>query len=168
MGVPDSLLLTDRQQRTADWADTIQPVVWSGQNLYEFPRPVRRFRFRDTWDFDRFKVPLKDGESIVGQSRKGVAVVIEGQIAHRLGEDTLTEADMFAEIETMRAILTAAGTAGKFELFLFHDTETSYFRKFKNCSMIEFELDLSNRTLFSYAANIHSEDPKIYVTPPGE
>lgn len=167
MPVPESLLTNDRQQRIADWSETVQPKIYAGSTLYEFPRPVRIFRFRDAWAFDRYKVPLKDGETIAGQSRRGVSIVIDGQIALQDGDDKTSEADMFAEIEAMRGHLNANETNGKYELFLFHDTETPYYRKFKDCSTVTFDLDLSNKTLFAYAVEIHSDDPTIYTTAPG-
>ena len=166
MTIPASLLLNDREQRVADWGDTVEPVIYANATLYRFPRPIRIFRFRDAWDFDRFKVPLKDGESLVGQSRKGVEIVIEGQIASQNATAKLTEADMFAEIESLRTHLNATSCV-KFELFLFHDSATPYYRKFKNCSTVAFDLDLSNRTLFSYRVEIHSDDPVIYTTAEG-
>jgi hypothetical protein len=166
MPVPESLLLNDREQRIADWGDTVEPVIYANETLYRFPRPVRVFRFRDAWDFDRFKVPLKDGETFVGQSRKGVEIVIAGQIATQDGASKQTEAAMFAEIETMRTALNAT-TCEKFELFLFHDPATPYYRKFKNCSTVAFDLDLTNRTLFGYRVEVHSDDPVIYATAEG-
>ncbi|MFQ5732300.1 MAG: hypothetical protein ACE5KM_10140 [Planctomycetaceae bacterium] len=167
MTVPDPLLLADREQRIADWGDTVQPVIYAAGTLYKFPLPVRVFRFRDTWDFDRFKVPLKDGETIVGQSRTGVAVFVEGQIATQAGATKQTAAEMFAEVETMRSRLNANGTNGKFELFLFHDSATPYYRKFKACSTLRFEVNLSNENLFSYTAEIVSDDPVIHSTAEG-
>lgn len=167
MSVPPSLLTTDREQRIADWGDTVEPVIYANATLYRFPRPIRVFRFRDAWDFERFKVPLQDCETTTGLSRRGVEIVIEGQIATQNGASKQTEAEMFAEIETMRSHLNANETNGKFELFLFHDSGTPYYRKFKDCSTSRFELNLSNRNLFSYAAEIHSDDPVIYTTAPG-
>jgi len=168
MTIPTNMLLDDREQRITDWGDSVQPVIYAGATLYKFPRPVGRFRFSDAWDFDRFKVPLKDGESHVGHSRNGVRIVIEGQIAAQDGDAKQTEAEMFAEIETMRSHLNANATNGKFELFLFHDPATPFYRKFKDCSTIRFDLDLSTKTLFTYAVEIHSDDPTVYATAEGQ
>ena len=149
MTVPESLLLADRERRITDWGETARPVVYSNGTLYSLPQPVRVFRFRDMWEFARFKVPLKDGEFINGQSRNGVTVVIEGQIAGQDGSAKQTVAEMFAEVEAMRTHLNANSSNGKFELFLVHDSATPYYRKFKACSTVRFEVDLSQRTLFS-------------------
>ncbi len=167
MTIPSAQLLADREQRIADWGDSIQPKIYAGSTLYEFPRPVRSLRLRDAWDFDRFKIPLKDGESIAGQSRTGVTIFIDGQIATQISTSKQTEAEMFAEIETMRSHLNANNTNGKFELFLFHDSATPYYRKLKNCSTIRFDVDLTNRTLFTYAIEILSDDPTLYTTAAG-
>ncbi len=167
MTIPTAQLLADREQRIADWGETIQPKIYAGTTLYEFPRPVQALRMRDTWDFDRSKVPLKDGETLAGQSRKGVAIFLNGQIASQAGTSKQTEAAMFAEIESMRSHLNDNATNGKFELFLFHDSATPYYRKFKNCSTLRFDVDLSNRNLFTYTMEIHSDDPTLYTTAEG-
>ena len=167
MPVPDTLLLNDRQQRADDWYDTVQPKVYVGTTLYEFPRPIRKLWFRDAWEFDRYKIPLKDGEVLAGQSRNGVRVFLEGQIAHHDSAEITTLAGMFDEVETMRSQLDANETNGKYEFFFFHDSATPYYRKLKDCTTLKFEVNLTTKNLFSYSVEIHSDDAAVYTSAPG-
>ena len=167
MTVPASLTLNDREQRIADWGETNEPAIYQNAALHKFPLPIRKLRIRDAWDFQQFKVPLKDGDQLTGHSQQGVEILIEGQVALQDGAAKLTEGEMFAEIESLRTVLDAGSSSGKYELFLFHDTVTPYYRKFKSCATRQLEINLANRDLFSYSVLIHAEDPVIYTTAPG-
>lgn len=48
---------------------TFKPAVYQNSTLYELPRPVLSIRVVDTWDFERLKVPLADGDFLAGHSQ---------------------------------------------------------------------------------------------------
>lgn len=143
-----------------------KPAIWRDGTLYELPRPIRSLRIQDQWDFTRFKVPLVDGDLTVGRSRDGVDIVIAGQIGSQAGMLRLTEAEMFAELEALRAALHQSADDGPYELFVYHDASAGTYRSFRGCSTVRFEYDLSNHALFDYSAVIHADDPTIYRDPP--
>jgi len=147
-------------------AFTFKPAVLKDSVLYEFPRPVLTVRIQDAWDFEQLKVPLADGDTIVGHSQQGVDISIEGQIGTQAGTLKASEADMFAEIENLRDALNVASPTEKYDFFLYHDDATSTYRRFSSCTTVRFEYDLSNKNLFSYSAVIHADDPTLYSTAP--
>lgn len=168
MTVPISQLRNDRQPPLDDWlAHSPRPAVYSGGSLYELPVPVTALRVRDAWDFERLKVPLADGDTLSGHSQQGAEIVLEGKIASQGGEQKETEQEMFAELEQLRSVLDVNADGPKYSLFLVHDADAEYYRKFKSCSTVKFEFDLSNRVLYAYSVVIHAEDPVIYATAPG-
>lgn len=167
MTIPSTQLLNDREQWANDWAGTLQPVLYQNAQLHQFPDPVTNVRIRGSWDFAKFKIPLKDGDTIAGRSQHGVEILIEGQVRSQAGETKLSQSEMLAELEALRTVLDASSSQGTYSLFLFHDTTTPFYRKFKSCSTVRFEFDITNNTLFSYSTFIHSEDPTIYTTAPG-
>jgi hypothetical protein len=67
---------------------------------------VLSLRVHDAWDFDRFKVPLADGDFTVGHSRQGVDIAIEGQIGTQAGALKADEQAMLAAIADLRDALT--------------------------------------------------------------
>ncbi|MBW3542805.1 MAG: hypothetical protein KY476_21290, partial [Planctomycetes bacterium] len=144
-----------------------KPAIYNGSVLYELPRPVTALRLRDVWDFERFKVPLAAGDSLVGHSLCGVDVAVEGQILSHAASLTLTEQAMFEALEGLRAMFDLPTTGVKYTFFLYHDAATTTYRKLKNCSTLRFEYDLSDKRRFTWKAEIHSEDPVIYKTAPG-
>lgn len=141
-----------------------RPAIYRDAALYELPRPIDVLRLSDGWDFDRFHVPLAEGDVTVGHSRRGLEIAIEGRIGTQAGALRGTEEEMFDEIAALRSTLGA----GEFELFLYYDTASGTYRKFRSCSTIRFESDLSDPHLFAYQALIHADDPAVYSTPPGE
>ena len=146
---------------------TFKPALYDGSTLHELPRPVTALRLRDRWDFERFKVPLAAGDTLVGHSLDGVDLAVDGQIVSQAGALMLSEHDMFSELETLRSALDVSAAGQKYEFFLYHDSESATYRKFKNCSTLRFEYDLSDKRMFKYAIEIHAEDPVIYTTAPG-
>jgi len=146
---------------------TFKPAIYQNASFYELPRPVPVVRMRDAWDAGRFKVPLADGDTLTGHSRQGVDISIEGQIGSQSGTLKISEGDMLQEAETLRDRLDVASDAEKFELFLYHDSASGTYRKFKTCSTVQFEIDLSNQNLFTYSMVVHAEDPVLYTTAPG-
>lgn len=143
-----------------------KPAIWRDGTLYELPRPIRSLRIQDEWDFTRFKVPLVDGDLTVGRSRDGVDIVIAGQIGSQAGTLRLTEAEMFAELEALRAALNPLPDDEPYEFFVYHDPSAGTYRSFRRCSTVRFEYDLSNHALFEYSAVIHADDPTIFHDAP--
>jgi len=144
-----------------------KPAVYGGAGLYELPRPVPVLRVRDSWDSSRFKVPLADGDATVGHSRQGVDISLEGQVGSQSGTLKTTEGAMLQELETLRETLDVSSAAEKYEFFIYHDSSSGVYRKFKTCSTVQFEMDLSDQNLFTYSLIVHAEDPVLYTTAPG-
>ena len=146
---------------------TFKPAIYRDAFLYELPRPVDSLRVRDSWNFQTFKIPLADGNTVIGGSRQGVEIIVEGRFGSQAGTLTLTETDMFEEIKDFRGALDVPDTSDTYSFFLYHDATVGIYRKFKSCSTIRFEFDLSDEKLYSYSAVIHAADPTLYSTSPG-
>lgn len=163
----NDIFTDDLARMFADW-ETIPclnaPRVYRNETLYEFPRPVPSVRVQDAWDFQALKVPLAAGDMLVGHSRQGVNLVIEGQ--YQPAADT-TEADRFTALDTLRAAVHVGAADEKYELFLHYDEDAEEYRKFKNCSTVRFECELADSHRFAYRVVIHAEDPELYTTGPG-
>lgn len=144
-----------------------EPAVVRDSTIVRLPRPIAALRVQETWDFERFKVPLRDGDQSLGHSRQGVDILIDGQIGSQDGALKLSEESMFEALESLRAGLDVSGGGSKFELFLYLDEIGGTYRKFKDCSSVRLEYDLSDPHLFTYSAVIHADDPAIYSTAPG-
>ncbi|MEM7810390.1 MAG: hypothetical protein AAF532_02790 [Planctomycetota bacterium] len=144
-----------------------RPAIYDGSALYELPRPVTRLRVQDSWDSADFKVPLRDGDFRAGLSRDGIEISVEGQVATQAGVLLADEGAMFSAVAELRERLDTQGD-GRFEFFIYHDTTSSTFRKFKSCSAGRTEADLSSARLFSYSLLIHAEDSRLYTTGPGD
>jgi len=144
-----------------------RPAVYKSGVLYELPRPVEGVRVLDGWDAEQFKVPLRDGDERSGFSRQGVDITCSGQIGSLEGALAITEEAMFAAWTELRDILTVQQNAEKFEFFLYFDAVSGTYRKFKKCSTLRLECDLSEKHLFAYSLVVHAEDPEIYFTGPG-
>ena len=144
-----------------------KPAVYRTSTLYELPRPILTLRLQEAWDFEQFKILLQDGDQLVGHSRQGVDIAIEGQIALQAGTLRLTEQQMFDELEALRAALHIGPDDAKYELFLYHDIATATYRKFKAVSTVRLETDLSDQKLFTWSALLHAENPALHTTAPG-
>ena len=146
---------------------TFNPAIYRDTLLYELPRPIDSLRVRDSWDFQTFKIPMADGNTIVGGSRKGVEIVVEGRIGSQAGTLKLTETDMYQEIKDLRNALDVPETTDTYSFFLYYDATVGLYRKFKSCLTIRFEFDLSDEKLYSYSAVIYAADPRVYTGGPG-
>ncbi|MEX0701186.1 MAG: hypothetical protein WD069_03745 [Planctomycetales bacterium] len=147
---------------------TFRPAIYRNAALYELPRPIDVLRLQDGWDFDRFHVPLADGDVTLGHSQQGLDIALEGRIGTQAGALRASEQAMFDEIAALRSALGVGAGEGPFELFLYYDEASETYRKFKSCSTVRFESDLSDPHLFAYSAVIHADDPAVYATGPGE
>jgi hypothetical protein len=146
---------------------TFKPAIWRNDTLYELPRPIVAVRVQDTWDFEQFKVLLRDGVDVAGRSQNGVDISIEGQIGTQAGALQADEAAMFAALESLRSALGVSSPEATYELFLYHDSGTSTYRSFRACTTVRFEYDLSDKALFTYAVVVHAADPVIHAEAPG-
>lgn len=144
-----------------------QPGLYRQSTLFFLPRPVTVLRVQEGWDFQQFKVPLKAGDVHVGHSRQGIDILIEGQCGSQDGALKLTEEEMFVSLEALRSALDVTSDDDKFEFFPYYDSGSATYRKYKACSAVRLEYDLSSPHLFTYSATIHADDPTIYTTGPG-
>lgn len=145
---------------------TFKPAIWRNDTLYELPRPIVAVRVQDAWDFERFKVLLRDGDDVAGRSQNGVDVAIEGQIGTQAGALKTDEAAMFAALESLRAALGVSSPEEGYELFLYHDPASSTYRSFRGCTTVRFEYDVSDKALFTYGVVVHAGDPAIHGEAP--
>lgn len=143
-----------------------KPAIWRNGVLTELPRPVTSVRIQDTWDFARFKVPLREGDSLAGPSRNGVDIALEGRCGTYAGEIRSDEQSMFTTLEQLRSSLHRNAGDDPFQFFLYHDPATSTYRSFRSCSTVRFEYDLSDPRLFTFTVTIHADDPVIHTGPP--
>lgn len=136
-------------------------------SLTEFPKPVTSLVLNDRWDMDIHKVPLNAGQFTEGRTKNGVSINISGFVGKQAGTTKLTEEAMFGVLESLRTTLDTV--TSKFEFFVYHDTGTSTYRKFKDVVCQSFSCGLGDETRvpFSYSAELLAEDPVIYTTAPG-
>jgi len=144
-----------------------KPAIYKNSVLVQLPLPVVSVRVQEAWDFEMLKVPLADGDFVTGHSQQGVSISIDGQIRAQAGAPKASEEAMFAVIENMRSTLDVSAAGDKYSFFLYHDVATSTYRKFKSCSTVKFDYDVSDKNLFPYSIVIHAEDPVLYTTAPG-
>ncbi len=144
-----------------------RPAIARGDELFDLPRPVPTLRVQESWHSEKFKVPLRDGDTLLGHSRNGVDITVQGQVGSQAGSLKLDEASMFATLEALRAALHVSADGGKFAFVLYHDDAAGTYRHYRQCSTTRFEYDLSNEHLFTYSAVIHAEDATLYDAPPG-
>lgn len=140
-----------------------QPGIARHGSVTEFPRPIQGFRIRDAWDFEKMKIPLLDGDQLVGHSRSGTEILLEGQIGQHTGSLKLSEPEMFSTLNLMRDALDVNESCPAFEFVLFADESTSEYRFFRDCTTVRFEFDLSEKCIYSFSAVIHAANPRIFT-----
>ncbi len=138
-----------------------RPGIWREGSYFELPRPIPVLRIEDQWDYQRLKVPLRPGDVLAGQSPDGVDIVIQGQFGSWNGSVTASEAEMFAAVESLRQAVRMGPDDERYELFVYYDPETATYRKFRQCTTVRFECDLSNVHLFGYELVVHAEEPGL-------
>ncbi len=143
-------------------AFVFRPAVARGGVILDLPRPVPTLRVQESWQSERFKVPLRDGDFVMGPSRNGVDITLQGQVASQGGALKLDEASMFAALEGLRTALHVGADGPKFQFILYEDEGTETFRHYRRCVTTRFEYDLSDEHLFTYSAVIHAEDAALY------
>jgi hypothetical protein len=139
------------------------PTIRRDSLLFPLPRPVVSLRVQDTWDSERFKFPLIDGDRTVGHSQGGTTLSLQGQVGAHAGEVRLAEADMLATLLALRDVLHVGGTQPPFDFVLFIDPETDAQHLFRTCSTTRFDWDLSDANLFTYTLTLHADDPRVHV-----
>lgn len=165
MSIPASLLAGDRARQRDDWDAALiwRPALWRNDELYEFPRPIPQVRIRETWDAERFKVPLVDGDTLAGGSRNGVEIALTGQIVVENDSDPLA---LLATLMELRDALHVSGDDEKAWLFLIHDAGAEVYRHLRGCSTVRFHYELTDGLHITYEAVLHADDPTIYDTAP--
>lgn len=141
------------------------PAIARAGIVTEFPHPILVFRIRDAWDFDKMKVPLRNGDQVVGHSKSGADIAIEGQIGEHSGALKLSEPDMLTTLNTIRDALNVDAIVGSYSLLVFSDDTLDDHRFLKDCTTVKFEFDLSNPMIYSFSALIHAADPALYSGP---
>lgn len=139
-----------------------KPAIQRSGEFYELPRPVSSLTMQETWDADRFKTLLVDGDTVTGSTRNGVDITLTGELASQGGALNLSEAEMFAALEELRTRLHVGGDAEKYRLYLYHDAASATYRYLDSCTTVRLETDLSKVAAFSYRVVIHAENPQIY------
>lgn len=147
-----------------------KPAIWDGSALFQLPRPIEQLTVRNGWDVRESKVPLKDGGSSIGHSRNAVEIQVAGW--HTIDEGTakFTEETQFALYEELVGVLDVSSDASdRYEFFLYHDSGSATYRKYKNCWTRSFSSDFGDqaRVQFPYSITIVADDPVIYTTAPG-
>jgi len=142
---------------------TFRPAVWKAGVLTELPRPVTSLRLQDSWDYEKFKTPIADGDHLAGHSKNGVDLQIEGQFGTVAGDAALDEAAMFQAISDLRAALNVSGDEEPYSFVLYHDASAGLYRLLRDCTTVRLESDLSDQTLFTYSLVIHASDPVLQV-----
>ena len=139
-----------------------RPAIARPEDVFELPRPVPTLRVQESWHSEKFKVPLRDGDTLLGHSRNGVDITLQGQVGSLAGELTLDETAMFLALETLRTALHVSTDQPKYSFVLFQDEALGTCRHYRDCSTTRFEYDVSNERLFTYSAVIHAEDATLY------
>lgn len=151
------------------------PATYKSSQLYYLPKPIGGLIIRDSWDARESKVPLKDGAASNGQSQNAVQIDVQGQVGFKditddieSADKFLTEVEMFDAIRTMRGELDTDDST-RFEFFVYHDSGSSTYRKFKNCWCRNLDFSVGNdvANLFTWNCSIIAEDPVIYTTAQG-
>jgi len=145
-----------------------RPGIWRDGTYVELPRPIPVLRIEDQWDYQKLKVPLRAGDVYAGQSPDGVDVVIQGQFGTWNGTVTSTEAAMIQAVEALRNVVRMGAEDERYEFFVYYDPDSGVYRKFRACTTVRMECDLSNVHLFGYELVIHAEEPELSAAGPGE
>jgi hypothetical protein len=145
--------------------------IYKSGTFYPFPAPLETFTIEDSYDIDRKKAILVEGEQLAGQSRNAVRVQVSGksQISASTDLAVCTERTQLELYTAFRSNMHVTGT-DKFELFMIYsDTAPAYYRKFKNCcpdsARVTFGDD--SRLEYPYSLSFMCEDPVIYSSSPG-
>lgn len=162
MPVTSTQLQADRLRPIADWdAVRFRPKIGRGEDIHELPRPVSLVALQETWDAERFKTLLVDGDTSVGSTRNGVEITVSGVIGSTEAAP-LTTAELFAALAKLRDQVHVGPDDAKYRFYLLHDADASLYRYFQACTTVRLETDLAQLTAIKYRLVIHADDPAIY------
>lgn len=155
-------LHADRNVRAADWTVvSVRPLIERDGTLYELPRPAWVVSLRDTWDGERFKTLLLDGDTVVGTTRNGVEITLRGELGAPPDGSAWTPAQIFAALAELRTQLHVGPDGVKYRLWLDRDPGTGAGWYFSSCSTLRLETDVSNAAAVSYRVVVHAENPEM-------
>lgn len=137
------------------------PTIIRPGYSFELPRPILSLRLADAWDYERFKVPLRDGDTLSGHSRNGTDIRIEGQIGTHAGQLRSNEQAMLETLESLRTALHVGSSSDTFILSLYHD-DLGEHRYLDECTTTRLDFDLSEKHLFSFMVQIHAANPQLH------
>lgn len=162
MTLATTQLQADRLRRFVDWnAVQFRPKIGRGEEIYELPRPVSLVGLKETWDAERFKTLLVDGDTSVGSTRNGVDITVSGVIGSTESA-LMTPAELFAALADLREQVHVGPDDVKYRFFLLHDADASLYQFFQACSTVRLETDFRHMTAIQYRLVIHADDPMIY------
>jgi len=139
-----------------------RPAILKAGTFYPLPQPITKVQIQESWDFERYKVLLEDGDGTVGRSRNGVDVTFQGEVARAGDQLLLSEVEMLAALEELRSVFHADGDA-PFSVYLYRDEADETSRYFQQCSVSRFVYDLTRPELYVYSLVLHADDPVMRV-----
>lgn len=131
---------------------TFRPVISKQSIEFVLPGPASKVLINDVWNPE------------TGPQKTGTQIVLEGSVGSHEGELLLTEDQMLAEIESLRAACDVNNDLDKYSLYLYHDATAELYRRFANCQTTKLEFDLSNKNLFTFSMIVETDDPTLYTT----
>jgi hypothetical protein len=134
------------------------------------PQPIIQLDPGWLWKQQEHKVPRVAGAVSYGLALESVPISITGELAKNASGITLTEQEMWTELETLRGKLAAADDAEKLELFVYHDASGGgTYRKFKQVRPVSLQASIGDdrNVVFGYQLVLMAENPVIYTTAPG-
>lgn len=157
-------LQADRLRRYIDGdAVRFRPKIGRGDALYDLPQPVSLMALNETWDGERFKTLLVDGDTSVGTTRNGVEITVSGVIGSTEASP-MTTTELFAALAELREQVHVGPNEEKYRFFLLHDAEASLYQYFQSCTTIRLETDFKQVTAIRYRLVLHADDPVIYAS----
>lgn len=145
-------------------------TVNSGQ-LFYLPAPVKTFGIPHESKAKIESLVTKAGGNKAYNNKYAVSqITITGDISissvSESGTQLADDEDMF---ELYRDLVSFLDTSAEFEVFMYYDSTTPKYRKFKKLVLASMNTDIgdNNRTAFPYTIQLHRMDPVIYTTAPG-
>ena len=145
-------------------------TVNSGQ-LFFLPAPVKTFSIpHESKTKVEELITKAGGNAAYNNKYKISSITITGDISISAVDVSGTQyADDEAMFETYRDLVSFLDTTTQFELFMYYDSVTPKYRKFKKLVLANLSTDIgdTNRTAFPYTIQMYRLDPVIYTTSPG-
>lgn len=145
-------------------------TVNSGQ-LFFLPAPVKTLGIPHESKATVEELVTKAGGNAAYNNKYRISTItITGDISiSAVATDGTQYADDEAMFETYRDLVSFLDTTSVFELFLYYDSTTPKYRKFKKLVLAQLSTDIGDnaRTAFPYTIQLYRLDPVIYTTSPG-